>query len=133
MIKSSRAAYLVLLLITITLGLIGRRLSFVPLATGDALWAVAVFWGLHLLIPEARTFRLALVALLISYAVEFSQLWQASWLVQLRSTLPGKLLLGQGFLYTDLIAYTLGITGVVFVKQYLFTGSKESSTGQTVC
>ena len=128
MIKSSRAAYLLLVLITIVLGLIGRRLAFVPLATGDALWAVAVFWGLHFLTPHARTFRLAVFALLISYTVEFSQLWQASWLVKLRSTLPGKLLLGQGFLYTDLIAYTLGISGAVLLKQYLFTKFKWHST-----
>ncbi|WP_420152392.1 DUF2809 domain-containing protein [Siphonobacter sp.] len=121
MIKSNRATYAVLLLITISLGLIGRRLAFVPLAVGDALWAVAVFWGLHLLTPQAKTSRLALLALLISYAIEFSQLWQASWLVKLRSTLPGKLLLGQGFLYSDLIAYTAGIGIAVLVKRYIST------------
>lgn len=121
MIKYSRVTYAAALFITITLGLMGRRLAFVPLAVGDALWAVAVFWGLHLLTPQAKTSRLALFALLISYAVEFSQLWQASWLVKLRSTLPGKLLLGQGFLYSDLIAYTLGISVVVLIKGYIVT------------
>lgn len=128
MIKSNRATYAALLFITISLGLIGRRLAFVPLAVGDALWAVAVFWGLHLLTPQAKTSRLALFALLISYAVEFSQLWQASGLVKLRSTLPGKLLLGQGFLYSDLIAYSLGICLVVLIKWYISTKISKRAT-----
>ncbi|PQA59503.1 ribosomal maturation YjgA family protein [Siphonobacter curvatus] len=128
MIKSNRATYAALLFITISLGLIGRRLAFVPLAVGDALWAVAVFWVLHLLNPQAKTSRLALFALLISYAIEFSQLWQASWLVKLRSTLPGKLLLGQGFLYSDLIAYSLGISVVVLIKWYISTKISKRAT-----
>ena len=51
----------------------------------------------------------AACALITSFAVEFSQLIKWGWLVRIRSTTIGHLLLGQGFLWSDLLAYTVGI------------------------
>lgn len=76
---------------------------------GDALWAMLVFVLLCLLRPRASTWTIAAVALLVAFAVEFAQFLQWPWLVALRRTTPGHLVLGQGFDPVDLIAYTIGI------------------------
>ena len=48
--------------------------------------------------------------LMIYYMVEISQLYQVQWLNNIRMTTPGRLVLGQGFLWGDIISYTIGIT-----------------------
>jgi hypothetical protein len=76
---------------------------------GDALWALMVFliWGLAF--PKHATLRVALYALATSYLVEFSQLYQAPWIHRIRETLVGHLVIGSGFAWADMIAYTVGI------------------------
>lgn len=51
----------------------------------------------------------AMAALITSFAIEFSQMLTPDWLVKIRSTFLGHMLLGQGFLWSDLLAYTIGI------------------------
>ena len=98
-----RIYYLVAMAATIVIGLLSRKLSFVPAETGDALWAVMV---------RQRLFVIALISLLMTYGVEASQLIQWEWLTQFRSTTFGHLVLGQGFLWKDLVAYTIGIATI---------------------
>ena len=43
------------------------------------------------------------------FIVEFSQLITWSFLVEFRKTFLGHVMLGQGFLWVDLVAYTIGI------------------------
>jgi hypothetical protein len=110
----SRIIYSLLVLAVIAVGLLSRRFpQFVPAALGqspgDALWALMVFLGLGCLCPRAATETLALAALAFSFAVEFSQLHHAPWIDAVRATRLGHLVLGQGFLWTDLLAYTVGI------------------------
>jgi len=40
--------------------------------------------------------------------VEFGQLWHPHWLHLLRQTLPGRLLLGTTFVWSDFLYYALG-------------------------
>ena len=49
-------------------------------------------------------------SLLFCFAIEFSQLYKAPWINDLRHTLFGKLVLGAGFLWTDLLCYVVGVT-----------------------
>lgn len=76
---------------------------------GDALWAAMVFWLAALLLPRLRTPRLAGVALAFSYVVELSQLYRAPWIDSVRATRVGSLVLGQGFLWSDLLSYAIGV------------------------
>ncbi len=76
---------------------------------GDALWALAVFLGAGLCFRHASTWRITLIALGFAWGIEFSQLYHAHWLDQLRSSLPGRLILGSTFNAPDLLAYVLGI------------------------
>jgi hypothetical protein len=52
---------------------------------------------------------LAGLALLASYAVELSQLYQAPWINAIRGTTLGHLVLGSTFAWQDLVAYTFGV------------------------
>ena len=98
----------------IALGLASRAYpQFVPAALGkypgDALWAMMIVFGLGIFATRMRTWQLALWALLVCFAVEFSQLYQAPWIVELRSHTVGHLVFGSFFGWADLIAYTAGV------------------------
>jgi hypothetical protein len=83
---------------------------------GDALWAMVVYLGLGWLFQKARALPLALAALAISWAVEFFQMVRAPWIDAIRSTLPGRLVLGSTFNAPDLAAYALGILLVAAIE-----------------
>ena len=88
--------------------------DFVRVYAGDTLWALMVFLGLGFLFPGARTVVLAGAALGIAFAVEFSQLCEADWLNRVRATRAGALVLGKGWVATDLLCYAAGVgIGVV--------------------
>jgi hypothetical protein len=106
---TKRLAYVGLILIIIMLGLLSRQVAVIPLSTGDALWATMIFFMVRFFLVDSRMRSVALIGLSICYLVEFSQLYQAKWINDIRQTLPGRLILGQGFLWTDLIAYAIGI------------------------
>jgi hypothetical protein len=76
---------------------------------GDALWAGMVFWLLALWRRTVASPRLALAALAIAWAVELSQLYRAPWIDAVRATRGGALILGQGFLWSDLMSYVVGV------------------------
>jgi hypothetical protein len=76
---------------------------------GDTLWALAAFLGVGLFLPRASTRTVALLALALSVSVEFSQLYHAPWIDSIRHTTPGGLILGFGFLWSDLACYALGV------------------------
>ena len=100
--------------VVIALGLASRAFpQFVPDSLGkypgDALWAMMIVFGLGIFATRMRTWQLALWALLVCFAVEFSQLYQAPWIVELRSHTLGHMVLGSFFGWADLIAYTAGV------------------------
>ena len=74
----------------------------------DAVWAMLVYCGFGLLLAKRPRVH-ALCALALSFAVEFSQLYHAPWIDALRATAIGGLVLGWGFLWTDLLCYAAGI------------------------
>ena len=68
-----------------------------------------VFWGIGFLFSKMAAAKVMLAALVFSFAIEFSQLYQADWINVLRHTTLGGLILGYGFLWSDLVCYTVGI------------------------
>lgn len=106
--------------VVIALGLASRAFpQWLPDALGkypgDALWAMMIVFGLGFFATRMRTWQLALWALLVCFAVEFSQLYQAPWIVELRSHTVGHLVLGSFFGWADLIAYTAGVAVAAIV------------------
>ena len=88
---------------------------------GDALWATMVLFCLGFVRPTTASLKLATAALLVSYTVEFSQLYQAPWANVVRSTLVGHLILGAGFDWIDLGAYAIGVAiGFIVDVRFLF-------------
>ncbi len=110
----SRTVYAALLLLTIAAGIASRRFpsvqpAFIARYAGDTLWAAMVFWGLALIWSRARTIVLAIGAVGLAWCVELSQLYHAPWLDALRATRLGALTLGQGFVWSDLACYVVGV------------------------
>ena len=56
-----------------------------------------------------------MLALAFSVAVELSQLYHAPWIDSIRHTTIGGLILGFGFLWSDLACYALGVVLGVLV------------------
>jgi len=110
----SRLLYAALGAGVIGLGLLWRSpfLGFSHFITkygGSALWALLVFLCCGLVKARASTWRLVFAATVISFCVEFSQLYHAPWIDQIRAHRLGGLILGSTFSSYDLIAYLVGI------------------------
>ncbi|MBB5607382.1 MULTISPECIES: DUF2809 domain-containing protein [unclassified Janthinobacterium] len=106
----------------IALGLASRAYpSFVPEVLGkypgDALWAMMIFFALGAVATRLLTWKLAAWALLVCFAVEFSQLYQAPWINAIRAHTLGHLVLGSFFGWVDLIAYTVGVAIAALVDK----------------
>lgn len=118
----NRSLYLFLVLVTIVVGLLSRT-RFVPDViypyVGDYLYAVMVFFIIGFLFPTKNSLKVALVSVFICYLIEFLQLYQAEWINAVRSSTLGALVLGSGFLWSDIICYTFGgITG--YLLEHIF-------------
>ncbi len=114
-----RIKYLLLTLVVIVLGLLSRKTGvctsdFVKMYVGDVLWATMVYFGCRFLFVN-RSKRVSVgIALVFSYLIEVSQLYHAPWIDAIRATTFGGLVLGFGFLWSDIVCYTVGVTlGVV--------------------
>lgn len=119
-----RSRYLALITGIIILGLLSRRISGIPASTGDMLYAVMIFFIVRFVFIHKKTAFVSLLSLCICFAIESSQLYQADWINAIRNTLPGRLVLGQGFLWTDLIAYTAGVLLATCFERFVFTAKR---------
>lgn len=113
--RRSRAAYAASILLVICLGLLSRSNhiplpAFIATYAGDTLWALLVFLGFGWLFPAYSTIRVALYAAAFSLGIELSQLYHTPWLDALRTNRLAALVLGQGFLWSDLVCYAVGVT-----------------------
>jgi hypothetical protein len=54
--------------------------------------------------------KTAILGLLFCFCIEFLQLYRAEWILAIRRNTLGHYALGQGFLWSDLGFYILGIT-----------------------
>lgn len=82
---------------------------------GDVLWAVLVFTLVAFVCPRFATTRVAAVAASIALGVEGSQLLHTPGLDAFRTTRLGALALGQGFLWSDVVCYGLGVSVAALV------------------
>src|SRR5215204_4408418 len=103
-----------LAVLVVALGLGSRHFApFLPhvVATyaGDTLWAAGAYLGFLMLRPSTPIRSAAVLALLVSLLVEISQLYHAPWIDALRAQPIGGLILGFGFLWSDLLCYAAGV------------------------
>lgn len=122
--KRNRVLYALFTIVVIILGLSSRKFAFaLPHLLndylGDALWALMIFTGFGFLFPKTETKKLAFISLMFCYGIEASQLYHAEWIDSIRGTTLGGLVLGYGFLWSDLVAYTIGV-GVGILCEVIF-------------
>ena len=123
-IGRTRGRYLLALAAIIALGLLSRRVAWLPNNVGDMFWSMMVFCFVRLLFVRWRTLLVVATALGISFAVEFSQLLRWEWLCRFRNTFVGHMLLGQGFMWQDLVAYIVGV-GLLYLCEYKLFGNPQ--------
>lgn len=92
-----------------------------------------VYWLVAFVSPAASAVKVALTALVISYADECSQPYQAPWINAIRATTPGHLVLGSAFSWGDIVAYTVGIALVAPLDAWWFGrgGTKSANPSAT--
>ncbi|EML9730838.1 TPA: DUF2809 domain-containing protein [Bacillus cereus] len=117
--KRNRVVYALFTIVVIILGLSSRKFAFaLPHLLndylGDALWALMIFTGFGFLFPKTETKKLAFIN-----GIEASQLYHAEWIDSIRATTFGGLVLGYGFLWSDVVAYTIGV-GVGILCEVIF-------------
>ncbi|EPY7703318.1 MULTISPECIES: ribosomal maturation YjgA family protein [Bacillus cereus group] len=127
--KRNRLLYAMFTILVIILGLSSRKFAFALPALlndylGDALWALMIFIGFGFLFPKIEMKKLAFISLIFCYGIEVSQLYHAEWIDSIRATTLGGLVLGYGFLWSDLVAYTIGV-GVGFLFEFILRTNKR--------
>jgi len=124
LMQRKRLFYGIAVLSVIITGLASRKFSaylpgFIADYAGDTLWALMVFLLIGFVFRNISTGRAAAVSLLFSYSIELSQFYQAPWINSIRHTRIGGLVLGFGFLWSDIFCYTTGITIGAILEKYL--------------
>jgi len=118
----ARLIYAIVICSVILLGLASRQIGGIPLFIGDILWAVMIFFITRFLFLHTKVKTLVFLSFAICYLVEISQLYQAEWINVIRATLLGRLVLGQGFSWGDLISYSVGIAMAAWIEISFING-----------
>jgi hypothetical protein len=108
-----RVALLISILLIIPIGYIIRfSQGIVPYWINDSFGSIAyeIFWivFMQFCYPKASPFWSAIGVCLATCAIEFLQLWQPPFLQAIRATLPGRLVLGNTFMWSDFPPYFVG-------------------------
>jgi glycopeptide antibiotics resistance protein len=94
--------------------------SFVAEYAGDTLWTALVYVSLILFWPGLPISRALAISLGFSFLIELSQLYRAPWADALRANRFAALVLGRGFLASDLACYTVGALLSALADRLLF-------------
>ncbi len=110
---AKRQLYIPVVAIIMILGLASRKFSapssWVFLYLGDVLWATMFYFIFRFLFIRKTLFINALITTIWCFVIEFSQRYQSNWINAARATTIGVLVLGSGFLWTDLVCYIIGV------------------------
>ena len=133
--KRELKIYIPISILMISLGLPARFFQehlpqWYVLYFGDFLWAMLIYF-LYAIIFRLEIKKAFFTAIFTAYAIEISQLFRPDWLEYLRSFKILALILGYGFLWSDIIAYSLGITLGALLDVCIATGKLSSATAKT--
>ena len=117
--KSNRLNYFILIILVLILGILSRKISGIPLLIGDVLYAVLIYFGLRFLFINLKTYKTFLLSLLFCFGIEILQLVQIDWLIAIRKTTLGHYILGEGFLWLDLLCYIMGTLMAFLIDEKL--------------
>ena len=132
--ERNKVVYAIVAAHVVVLGMGSRHYAselpgFIAAYAGDTAWALLVFLLIGILMPRLPTLQVALAAALFSLLIELSQLYRAPWIDSIRKTTPGALVLGFGFLWSDLVCYAVGIMiGVAGEMVYAAWSSRQAQS-----
>ena len=124
-LKRRRLPYLISIIVVIALGIASRKIMgfpyFVYEYVGDVLWAANLYLLLCFLFPKEKISILAFISITFSVLIEFSQIYHEPWIDSIRNTFIGGMVLGYGFLWSDIICYVIGtfigvIVDILFIR-----------------
>jgi len=109
--NNKRLIYLSLIGLTITIGLFSRS-SYIPNFLypylGDVFYALMMYWIIAWVYNSKSHYFVLIMSIAICFLIELSQLLDYHWINAIRQTTLGSLVLGSGFLWSDLICYCIG-------------------------
>ncbi len=123
--KRNRLFYGVLIVLTIALGLFSRKIAYPYLPhiindyLGDAIWSSMIFLIFRFIFIKKDTRLIAIYSVVFCFFIEASQFYHSDWIDSIRATTLGGLTLGSGFLWTDLLAYYMGVHIVATFELYI--------------
>lgn len=121
--KNERLNYFISILLILILGILSRKISGIPLFFGDVLYAVLIYFGFRSIFIDFKKATSLLLSLLFCFGIEILQLVQIDWLIAIRKTTLGHYILGEGFLWIDLLCYVVG-TLMAYYLDKLFLSSR---------
>jgi len=124
-----RIKYFALIILSCLLGIGSKYFAeilpdFIANYSGDTFWAMAVYFFLRFIFPKKSMITSSIVAFAFSVLIEISQFYHAVWLDEIRKTIVGGLILGFGFMWSDLICYLAGIIIGLFFDYLLRSSMK---------
>ena len=125
--KNERLNYFISILLILILGILSRKITGIPLFIGDVLYAVLIYFGLRFLFINLKTYKTFLLSLLFCFGIEILQLVQIDWLIAILKTTLGHYILGEGFLWSDLLCYIIG-TLIAFLIDWKFIKTQNSNS-----
>ena len=124
----AKISYFFITITVLLTGLASRRFSvagsFIHDYLGDALWAAMIYCGMRCLFTRMSRQNTAIAALSFCFFIELTQLNQSEWLNTLRHSTLGGLVLGAGFLWSDVLMYTIGVGFAYFFDDFVGKGRK---------
>ena len=114
-----------LIIIVIIFGLASRSFgkllpAWLAAYSGDILWGLMVYFIVGFLLSKQKIEYVALIAFVFSTSIEISQLYHSPWIDAIRSNRLGGLLLGYGFLWSDIVCYAFGIMVGVVIERMIY-------------
>lgn len=125
----ARIYYLLIVIIVTVLGMGSRVFAdslplFISIHFGDGLWSSMIYFGVRTIWVDKKLHWAFWISLIFTFSIEFSQLYKAEWLIGIRNSFLGALVLGKGFLGVDLVRYSVGIIISYWIDRCI---SKQSS------
>ena len=110
----NRKIYALMMILVMCLGLFSRKMyhylpDLINSYLGDGLWAMMIYFAAAVGFNKSSVKRIIIISLVFCYGIELSQLYHEPWIDSIRNTTLGGLVLGYGFLWKDIVAYTLGV------------------------
>lgn len=116
-IKFNKTYSLLALLLFIIEALIASyiKVGFIRHTFGDFLVVIMLYFFFKSFI-KAKSIYIAIAVLILAFVIEFLQLTNLLEFLQLKNNTLVKTILGSTFNISDLIAYTLGLSTVLFIE-----------------